>query len=65
VEGSGGGFLSNEIFYRNSLLRTQTGSTVPMIHVHTPMLAPGETDTVRNTLIGKMRGILRSTLPHL
>lgn len=65
VEGSGGGFLSNEIFYRNSLLRTQTGSNVPMIHLHTPMLTPGASDTTRNTLIDKIREILRATLPHL
>ncbi len=65
VEGSGGGFLSNEIFYRNSLLRTQTGSTVPVIHVHTPMLAPGASDKARNDLIETTRKILRSNLPHL
>jgi Domain of unknown function (DUF4157)/L,D-transpeptidase catalytic domain len=65
VEGSGGGFLSNEIFYRNSLLRTQTGSSVPMIHLHTTMLAPGAADAVRNALIDKIREILRATLPHL
>ena len=65
VEGSGGGFLSNEIFYRNSLLRTQTGSSVPMIHLHTPMLAPGATDAARNALVATVRGILRATLPHL
>lgn len=65
VEGSGGGFLSNEIFYRNSLLRTQSGSNVPMIHLHTPMLTPGASDTTRNTLIGKIREIVRATLKHL
>src|SRR5262249_42862822 len=65
VEGAGGGFLSNEIFYRNSLLRTQSGSNVPMIHMHTPALAPGVSDTVRNNLIDTIRRILRSTLPHL
>lgn len=65
VEGSGGGFLSNEIFYRNSLLRTQTGSTVPTIHLHTPTLAPGATDATRNTLIATIRNILQATLPHL
>jgi hypothetical protein len=65
VEGSGGGFLSNEVFYRNSLLRTQTGSSVPMIHLHTPMLAPDVTDAARNALIDKIRKILHATLPHL
>jgi hypothetical protein len=65
VEGSGGGFLSNEIFYRNSLLRTQTGSSVPMIHLHTPMLAPGASDAARNALIDTIRDILRAAIPHL
>ena len=65
VEGSGGGFLSNEIYYRNSLLRTQTGSNVPMIHLHTPRLAPGATDTDRNALITKIRAILVVALPNL
>jgi hypothetical protein len=65
VEGAGGGFLSNEIFYRNSLLRTGTGSTVPMIHLHTPKLAPGAADTVRNDMIERIRKILRAALPHL
>ena len=65
VEGSGGGFLSNEIFYRNSLLRTQTGSTVPTIHLHTPTLAPGASDATRNNLIATIRNILQATLPHL
>lgn len=65
LKGAGGGFLSNEIFYRNSLLRMQSGSNVPMVHVHTPKLAPGASDTVRNNLIDTIRRILRSTLPHL
>lgn len=65
VEGSGGGFLSNEMFYRNSLLRTVLGSTVPMIHLHTPRLAPGATDTVRNNFIDRTRTILRAAIPNL
>src|SRR6185503_21288168 len=48
VEGSGGGFLSNEIFYRNSLLQTSLGKKVPMIHMHTPALPPGVADAKRN-----------------
>jgi hypothetical protein len=65
VEGSGGGFLSNEIFYRNSLVRTQTGATVPVIHLHTPTLAPGAADSVRNAHIATARRILEAALPHL
>ncbi len=62
VEGSGGGFLSNEIFYRNSLLTSGTGTKVPTIHLHTPQLKPGETDAVRNKLIATIVNILKSAL---
>jgi pyrrolidone-carboxylate peptidase len=65
VEGSGGGYLSNEIFYRNSRLRTELNSSVPVIHLHTPILQPGAADSVRNGLISKVRDILTATLPHL
>ena len=65
VAGSGGGFLSNEIFYRNSLLQATTGTKIPLIHLHTPMLPPGATDTARNTLIDSARKILRAAVPHL
>jgi pyrrolidone-carboxylate peptidase len=65
VEGSGGGFLSNEIFYRNSLVRTQAGSTVPVIHLHTPMLPPGAADSARNAHIATARRIIEAAVPHL
>ncbi len=65
VEGAGGGFLSNEIFYRNSLVRTQTGSSVPLIHLHTPKVPPGADDAIRNAVIDTIRKILLATLPHL
>jgi hypothetical protein len=65
VEGSGGGYLSNEIFYRNSLLRTNSGSSVPVIHLHTPTLAPGAADATRNTSIESVRKILRAALPGI
>jgi pyrrolidone-carboxylate peptidase len=65
VEGSGGGFLSNEVFYRNSLMRTQGGANVPTIHLHTPMLEPDAGDSTRNTLIESIRKILRAALATL
>jgi pyrrolidone-carboxylate peptidase len=34
--GSGGGFLSNEIFYRTALLRADEKSPVPVGHLHVP-----------------------------
>lgn len=38
VEGSGGGYLSNEISYRAILLKDQLNSTIPTGHIHTPRL---------------------------
>ena len=65
VEGSGGGFLSNEIFYRNSLLQASSGTKIPMIHLHTPRLAPGAADAARNSFIDTAKKILRAAIPHL
>ncbi|QQX80894.1 hypothetical protein JK628_03190 [Shewanella sp. KX20019] len=39
VEGSGGGYLSNEISYRAILLQKQFNSSIPVGHIHTPRLA--------------------------
>ncbi|WP_434952927.1 hypothetical protein ACRWQL_07445 [Shewanella sp. HL-SH4] len=36
VEGSGGGYLSNEISYRSILLMQQFGRNIPIGHIHTP-----------------------------
>jgi pyrrolidone-carboxylate peptidase len=38
VEGSGGGYLSNEISYRSIRLRNQLNSTIPTGHIHTPRI---------------------------
>ncbi|ABE56249.1 conserved hypothetical protein [Shewanella denitrificans OS217] len=39
VEGSGGGYLSNEISYRSLLLKQQLGLTIPVGHIHTPRVS--------------------------
>jgi pyrrolidone-carboxylate peptidase len=36
VQGSGGGYLSNEISYRSIRLANELGITLPMGHIHTP-----------------------------
>lgn len=38
VEGSGGGYLSNEISYRSLRLRDQLGAKIPVGHIHTPAI---------------------------
>ncbi|WP_017617983.1 C15 family peptidase [Nocardiopsis gilva] len=43
-EGAGGDYVSNEIAYRNTVLRDATGRSIPAGHVHTPVLSLGSTD---------------------
>jgi hypothetical protein len=76
VAGSGGGFLSNEIYYRTRILQrtTQGGSDSPVtqvIHVHTPELeAPGASDRrafdlQRNNIVRQIRTLIQATLDTL
>jgi pyrrolidone-carboxylate peptidase len=72
VAGSGGNFLSNEIFYRTSRLRTETGASIPYGHLHTPELVPGgpgispsSFETARNAIVTEIEQILTATLPTL
>ncbi|MBB6544885.1 hypothetical protein [Thalassotalea piscium] len=39
VEGSGGGYLSNEISYRSILLRNSYNPLLPVGHIHTPRIS--------------------------
>lgn len=78
VRGSGGNYLSNEIFYRTSLLRLQSQAAnpdrrvIPVGHLHTPFLAPsavGISDpqfvAARDAIVSQVKQILRATLPTL
>lgn len=70
---SGGGFLSNEIFYRTLLLRRSEGATIPVGHLHTPLFGlPGcaglsdrAVGRARNQIVRTIRRILEATLPTL
>lgn len=42
VEGGGGGYLSNEIAYRNTLLRRHLWPGLPAGHLHVPVLSFGQ-----------------------
>ncbi|MDW5415636.1 hypothetical protein R6242_03505 [Iodobacter sp. CM08] len=44
VEGSGGGYLSNEISYRSLRLRDQLGANIPVGHIHTPAIKQYDAD---------------------
>ena len=73
AKGSGGGFLSNEIFYRTLLLRREEGATIPVGHLHTPYLdqpGPSAASKARFTqrrqeIVETIENILRATLPHI
>ncbi|MEU0238192.1 pyroglutamyl peptidase [Nocardiopsis sp. NPDC006198] len=55
--GGGGNYLSNEIAYRNTLLRDRSGWDVPAGHVHLPKVAdPGENAAV----LAQVREIVRT-----
>ncbi len=45
VQGSGGGYLSNEISYRSILLRSQNNAVLPVGHIHTPRIKAFEPKT--------------------
>jgi len=67
VAGSGGQYLSNEIFYRVALLRSDTGSSVPYGHLHVPFLSPDVPgfEGRRDAIIQQVERILTATLPDL
>ncbi|MCX4028664.1 hypothetical protein H0A36_23945 [Endozoicomonas sp. SM1973] len=50
VEGSGGGYLSNEVSYRSMLLRNQFKPTLPVGHIHTPYVSEYNADEQRAIL---------------
>jgi hypothetical protein len=75
VAGSGGGFLSNEIFYRTRRLQsaTQAGQerTTLVVHIHTPHVdAPDPTDRApydqrRNEIVRRVREMIEAALGTL
>lgn len=79
VAGSGGGFLSNEIFYRTALLRLgnkEKGieeSKVPVGHLHVPFLPPPTSKegsqkahaTLLKKIINMVIRILKLALPNI
>jgi hypothetical protein len=62
-EGSGGGFLSNEIFYRN--LRLGQGTSVPIIHLHVPTVDGQDPAAARAAIVRQVRAILEAAVPTL
>lgn len=64
VQGSGGGYLSNEISYRSVLLARQSGSAVRIGHLHTPAVR-GYDREVEREIVLQIRRILLAALAAL
>lgn len=64
VNGSGGGYLSNEISYRSIRLKNELKSNIPTGHIHTPRIAQFEPETEAK-IIEQLRSILEHSLAAL
>jgi pyrrolidone-carboxylate peptidase len=72
-EGTGGGYLSNEVAYRNTLQRDLIDPSMPAGHLHVPVLSfdPANTtsitdptyETNREAIVNGAHAILRAALP--
>ena len=70
VSGSGGEYLSNEVFYRTSLLRVTASDSasrrIPVGHLHVPRIGSREDATQRRSEITSVvRGLIASALPYI
>jgi pyrrolidone-carboxylate peptidase len=67
VEGSGGGYLSNEVAYRDTLLRDEFAPALPAGHLHTPVLtmAPDDTADLTDPTFEKNRADIAAQVEQL
>lgn len=61
VQGSGGGFLSNEIAYRCLLLQQRLGVRFPLGHLHTPAVR-GYDESVERAIVDQIKRVLVAAL---
>ncbi|MFQ6370767.1 hypothetical protein [Shewanella sp. YIC-542] len=64
VEGSGGGYLSNEIAYRAILLQQQLGSPIATGHIHTPRVS-GYDETTEQQILTQLKAMLAAAASGL
>ncbi|GGY39017.1 hypothetical protein GCM10011297_10270 [Bacterioplanes sanyensis] len=64
VEGSGGGYLSNEISYRAILLGQQLNPDIAIGHIHTPAVRGYEADT-EEAIVAQIRAMLTQAIGAL
>lgn len=61
VQGSGGGYLSNEIAYRSLLLQERLGVRFPLGHLHTPSVR-GYDLALEQEMVDQVRRIIKAAL---
>ncbi len=64
VQGSGGGYLSNEISYRSILLREQYNPVLPVGHIHTPRIKAFEPKTSEK-IIKQIKRMFTHAIPSI
>lgn len=64
VEGSGGGYLSNEISYRAVLLQQQFNSAIPVGHIHTPRISAYDADAEMN-IVKQVKAMVKAAATTL
>ncbi len=69
LEGSGGSFLSNEIFYRVALLRIHNNQTLPTGHLHVPALSASAgaaaLTTARDSIVSTVEKLLIASIDKI
>jgi pyrrolidone-carboxylate peptidase len=67
VSGSGGNFLSNEIYHRVSTLRVKSGKPIRNVHIHIPSVGEKDANNVAFTtdrLVTEVRQIIGTAAQH-
>ncbi|GIU18262.1 hypothetical protein TUM4644_04510 [Shewanella colwelliana] len=64
VEGSGGGYLSNEISYRAVLLQQQFNSPIPVGHIHTPRVGSYDAIT-EQAIVDQVKAMVEAAATQL
>lgn len=64
VQGSGGGYLSNEISYRSIVLRNKLNPNLPVGHIHTPRIKDWQYEEVKSIVL-QIEDMLKQSIPVL
>lgn len=64
VQGSGGGYLSNEISYRSIVVRNQVAPTLPVGHIHTPRISQFDAKT-NQAITEQVIEMIKLSLPSI